>query len=146
MTDVGIDTNILAYAEGFGDVDRVTAARDVLSHVAGRVVVSTQVLGELYNVLVRKAKRPPTEALASLLPWQVGSRVVGISEDAFWLAASLASARSLQIWDALIVVAAEAGGCAVLLSEDMQHGFRWRRLTVVNPFIEPSHPLITGQR
>jgi predicted nucleic acid-binding protein len=30
----------------------------------------------------------------------------------------------------------------VVLSEDLQAGFTWRGLTVVNPFAEPSDPLL----
>jgi hypothetical protein len=30
----------------------------------------------------------------------------------------------------------------VLLSEDMQHGFVYRGVTVINPFAEPAHPLL----
>ena len=37
-------------------------------------------------------------------------------------------------WDALIVAAAEAAGCAYLLSEDFQPGHKFGDVTVVNPF------------
>lgn len=34
--------------------------------------------------------------------------------------------------------------CRVLLSEDMQDGFTWRGVTVVNPYRIPSHPLLAS--
>jgi predicted nucleic acid-binding protein len=40
-------------------------------------------------------------------------------------------------WDALIVEAALANEADVLLSEDMQHGWRIGTLTVWNPFVSP---------
>lgn len=144
MIDVSVDTNILAYAEGLGDPIRVAASRESLLRIAGRMVLCTQVLGELYNVLVRKAGRPTEDALAALDLWRADCRLVGISDVVFWNAAGLAAANRLQIWDAVILAASEAAGCAVMLSEDMQHGFRWRRITIVNPFVQPPHPLIAG--
>jgi hypothetical protein len=38
------------------------------------------------------------------------------------------------VWDALIVQAALAAGCATLFSEDLQAGQRFGNLEVVNPF------------
>ena len=44
--------------------------------------------------------------------------------------------HTIAIWDALIVRAALVADCAVLYSEDMQHGRRIDRLQIVNPFQE----------
>lgn len=55
---------------------------------------------------------------------------------------ALAADHNLQVWDALILSTAASAGCRVLLSEGMQHGFVWRGCTIVNPFIEPMHPLL----
>lgn len=46
----------------------------------------------------------------------------------------------LQFWDALIVSAAAEAGCTLLLSEDMQHGFIVRGLTILNPLADQLHP------
>jgi len=40
-----------------------------------------------------------------------------------------------------MAVAAE-NSCRMLLSEDLQNGFIWRGVTVVNPFAAPSSPLL----
>ena len=40
----------------------------------------------------------------------------------------------LSFWDALIVRSARAGGCAVLLSEDLQHGQSYEGVRIENPF------------
>ena len=37
-------------------------------------------------------------------------------------------------WDALIISAAQLGGCAFLLSEDLQDGGQFDAVMVVNPF------------
>jgi predicted nucleic acid-binding protein len=44
----------------------------------------------------------------------------------------------------MIVSAAADAGCALLLSEDMQHGFVARGLTVVNPLAETVHPKLAA--
>ena len=46
----------------------------------------------------------------------------------------LAEKHQLQTYDAIILAAAAQGGCDVLYSEDMQHGFEWNGVLVVNPF------------
>jgi len=40
--------------------------------------------------------------------------------------------------------AASAAGCRLLLSEDMQEGFTWGGVTVVNPFTDEPHPLLAA--
>jgi predicted nucleic acid-binding protein len=57
-------------------------------------------------------------------------------------ALNLASEHRLQIWDAVILSAASSAGCRLLLSEDLQDGFTWNGLTVVNPFSKTPHHLL----
>ena len=49
--------------------------------------------------------------------------------------------HQLRIWDALVLAVAAEHRCRILLSEDLQHGFTWRGVTVVNPFAAQPHPL-----
>jgi predicted nucleic acid-binding protein len=47
--------------------------------------------------------------------------------------------HQILLWDALILAVSADHHCRLLLSEDLQHGFTWRGVTVVNPFSsEPS--------
>ncbi len=57
-------------------------------------------------------------------------------------AADLANDHRLGIWDAVILSAASRAGCRMLLSEDMQNGFTWGGVTVVDPFASPMHELL----
>jgi len=45
-----------------------------------------------------------------------------------------AAGHNLGIWDAIILSASAAGACRFLLSEDLQNGFTWNGVTVLNPF------------
>jgi len=44
----------------------------------------------------------------------------------------------------VIFAASAAGGCRLLLSEDLQEGFTWGGVTAVNPFAAKRHELLAG--
>jgi predicted nucleic acid-binding protein len=100
------------------------------------------VLGELFNVLARKAGFPLEAARKAILDWSGIFDIVDTTSDVLLAAADLAVAHRLQIWDAVLLSAASQAGCQVLLSEDMHEGFIWGGVTVVNPFAERPHPLL----
>ena len=65
-----LDTNVLVYAEGFGDEVRVSAARHVLERLEpDDVVIPVQCLGELFRVLTTKAGRSRADAQEAVLSW-----------------------------------------------------------------------------
>ncbi|HLX28521.1 MAG TPA: PIN domain-containing protein [Casimicrobiaceae bacterium] len=140
---LALDTNILAYAEGIGGKARHEQALALIARIpqdAG--VIPVQALGELFNVLVRKAGRKRGAARDSLLAWRDAFATVETSPAALLLAADLATHRQLGIWDSVILATASNAGCRLLLSEDMQDGFTWGGVTVANPFSQAPSPLI----
>jgi predicted nucleic acid-binding protein len=139
---IALDTNILIYAEGFGDQSRIAKAVKLVGTFGTFLVVPAQAIGETYNVLTRKLKCAKVEVLEILGAWMRDSEICLGSSGTMVRAINLASDRQLQIWDAFIVECALEAGCKILLSEDMQHGFYWNGLTIINPFIEPVHPLL----
>jgi predicted nucleic acid-binding protein len=106
------------------------------------VVIPVQVLGELFNVLTRKAGRSRAEARDALLSWHDSFPLVATAPEVMLTAADLANDHRLGIWDAVILSAASRAGCRMLLSEDMQNGFTWGGVTVVDPFASPMHELL----
>jgi len=140
---VALDTNVLAYAEGIYGTERRDAALALIRKLPQEAgVVPIQVLGELFNVLVRKAGKSRREARDALLSWRDTFSVVETSSEAMLAAADLAMDHQLGIWDAVILSAAAQGGCRLLLSEDLQEGFTWAGVTAVNPFAAPRHALL----
>lgn len=133
---IAVDTNILAYAAGVtnhpDDQAKILYARSLfLTLRSERLIFPAQALGELFRLIARRNG-----------PGIAADRVRLISADAFIAptlvstfdaALDLASRHRLQIWDAIIVSAAVDAGARWLLSEDMQAGFVWRGLTIVNP-------------
>lgn len=140
---VAFDTNVLAYAEGINGVERRDAALNLIRRLPQEAaIVPVQVLGELFNVLVRKGGKSRSEARARLLSWRDTFHVVETSPEAMLAAADLATDHQLGIWDAVILSAAALAGCRLLLSEDFQEGFTWGGVTVANPFSTPRNALL----
>lgn len=138
-----IDTNVLAYAEGAGDERRKRMARELLIRLADdQTVLPVQVLGELYRVLVGKCRFSGELAKEALLRWSDTFQVRDSSWAAMRSALDLAQDHQLAIWDSLILSVAAEHRCRVLLSEDMQEGFVWGGVTIVNPFAERPHVLL----
>ena len=140
---VALDTNILVYAEGLNGPAKKQTAVDLLQKLPQDLLVTpAQTLGELFNVLVKKARRTPAEARAAILSWHDSFEVADTSAKVIIAATDLASQHQLGIWDAVVLATAADAGCRLLLSEDMQDGFTWSGVTVANPFAAVLHPLL----
>ena len=141
--NVALDTNVLACAEGVnGERARVSTLRLLRSLPPDETLIPVQVLGELFAVLVRKAKRSKTAAATAILSWGDAFPLIETSANVLIAATDLAVAHKLGIWDAIVLSSAADAGCRLLLSEDLQDGFTWRGVTVANPFATPRHPLL----
>jgi predicted nucleic acid-binding protein len=141
---IAFDSNVLIYASGLvrsdEDEAKMNATLSIFAKLSGAVELfaPVQVLGEVYHVCKRKGfGRERARDLVLLL--QDSFTVVGSGQDDLFAALDLATDHQLQIWDALIINVAASAGCSLLLSEDMQDGFAWRGVTVVNPFAKKLH-------
>ncbi len=142
---MALDTNILAYAEGLGDEQRCSTALQLVEQLPrSDVVLPAQTLGELSQVLTAKAKRTPLQTREAVLSWADSFAVADSTWFAFQSALDLTVDHQLPIWDALIFAVAAENHCRLLLSEDFQNGFTWRRVTVANPFAEQRSPMLAG--
>jgi predicted nucleic acid-binding protein len=142
---VALDTNILAYAEGVNGEDMQRAALDLLRRLPPTAaIIPVQVLGELFNVLVRKGGSPRDKARAAILDWRDSFPLIETSAAVVFAAADLATDHRLSIWDSVILAAAAAGGCRLLLSQDLQDGFTWSGVTVTDPFSPSHHPVLAA--
>lgn len=140
---IALDTNVLAYAEGIGDQARRDTSLLLLERLpVNDVLLPAQTLGELYRVLTGKVRRNPGKSRKAILSWADSYDVADSSWTAFQSALDLGVDHELQIWDALILAVAAEHSCRLLLSEDLQHGFTWRGVSVVNPYADTIHPLL----
>ena len=141
---VAIDTNVLVYAEGYGDEPRCLRAGALIADLnASDVVLPAQVLGELFNVLTKKVGRSAQAGRDAVLSWSDAFEVADSTRDSMTVACDLVATHTLKFWDALILCVAAQQKCRVLITEDLTHGFTWQGLTVVNPFTDIQHPLLT---
>jgi predicted nucleic acid-binding protein len=76
------------------------------------------------------------------MQWADSHETVDTPWAAFQAAFDLTTTGQFQIWDALIINIAAENRCRMLLSEDMQHNFTYRGVTIVNPYAIPTHPLL----
>lgn len=140
---IALDTNVLAYAEGIGDEARRSATHTLLSLLPAEiVVVPVQALGELFRVLTGKRGLTAKKARTAVLEWVDAFDTAESTQTAMLSALDMVAEHRLQIWDALILSVAVEAQCRVLLSEDFQHGFTLRGVTVVNPYAPTPHPLL----
>ena len=141
---VALDTNVLAYAEGVNGAARRVDALDLIQRLpAGAALLPVQALGELFQLLVRKANRAPAQARAAILGWRDAFPLIETSETVIVGAAELAASHRFSFWDGVILASAAESGCRLLLSEDLQEGLTWNGVTVTNPFGVSPHPLLT---
>jgi predicted nucleic acid-binding protein len=140
---VALDTNILAYAEGVNGARKREQALDLLQRLPDHaVIVPAQALGELFNVLVIKAKRSRPLARTAVLAWRDAYAVSDTSAIVMVNAVDLSTDHRMKVWDAVMLSVAAESDCRLLLSEDLQDGFTWRGVSVTNPFGSDRHALL----
>lgn len=132
-----VDTNVLVYCFDDSDPTKRDRAQLVMRRLwetrTGRL--SHQVLHEFYTTVTRKLKptlpRPQARTeTKDLLGWSPVSSSHAILDQAW----QIEERYGLSWWDSLIVAAAIAQNCTILLTDDLQHGLEIGRLRVVNPF------------
>jgi predicted nucleic acid-binding protein len=140
---VALDTNVLAYAEGVNGPSMKALALELVGGLPpASVLLPVQTLGELFQVLVRKAGRSGPSARSAILSWRDAFCLFETSAATMLSAADLAVTHQFGIWDAVILSAAAEADCTLLLSEDMQDGLVWRGVTIANPFERTKHTLL----
>jgi len=137
MSRIFLDTNFLVYSYDNDSPLKQRRAQELLDRfvqgTAGTAVISTQVLQELYNSLMKRLHNSPAQAKERLLEW-TEIDIVGISRAIVLAAADLHASDAISFWDALIVAAAKSAGCDELWTEDLQDGRLFGALKVRNPF------------
>jgi predicted nucleic acid-binding protein len=130
------DSNILLYAEDAGSpAKQKHAIALILEHRRQRTgVLSTQVLGEFFEVATRRMKIDPAIARAQAEFYSRFELIVPVVADVF-AAMDLHRLHRYSFWDSLVIRSALASGCKVLLSEDLQHGQTIDGVRIVNPFV-----------
>lgn len=130
-----LDTNILVYAENFQAGKKHEQTLHLFRLIdPAEISVPVQVLSELHRVLTWKARLGAAEAAQRVQAYADAFAVAPTNWSALAASMELCSSHQLETFDALIFAVAAESGCRVLYSEDMQEGFTWSGVTVVNPY------------
>ncbi len=136
---VFVDTNVLVYLRDSRAPLRQQQAAEWIGHLwesrLGRL--SVQVLHEYYVTVTAKlkpglAEEEAREDVLALGAWSPLPISLPLTEKAWETQARW----GFSFWDSLIVAAARAQGCSVLLTEDLAHGQDLDGIQVVSPFVE----------
>jgi predicted nucleic acid-binding protein len=134
-----LDTNIFVYSATDDDPAKARVATELIRKALAthKGTVSFQVVQEFFNLALKRFEHRMnfedrqeylTRVFRPLL--KIHSSLALYEE-----ALRLYAASKLQWYDALIIGAACQSGCAVLYSEDLQHGQKFGSLKIVNPFL-----------
>ncbi|HEU5315900.1 MAG TPA: PIN domain-containing protein [Chloroflexota bacterium] len=131
-----VDTNVLLYAISRDPGERAKAARanQILSDPD--LALSVQVLQEFYVQATRPSRPDPlsAEQAERLVESFLRFTVQETTTDVMRTAMSTARRFRISYWDAAIVEASRALGCAIVLSEDLAAGQDYGGVRVENPF------------
>lgn len=131
---VFLDTNVLVYLFDEDEPAKRAIARALFRDYP-ELRLSTQVLQEFFVAVTRKLARPllPQQALRAVENF-LAYPVAVISADLVTMGIRRSIDSHLSFWDALIVETALAEKAAVLVTEDLQDGWRVGSMRVWNPF------------
>lgn len=132
---VFFDTNVLIYADDQADAARAVKAQELIAAAlrSSTGVISTQVLQEYFVVATRKLGVAPAVARRKVELF-ANLEVVVVDLAVILAAIDLHRLHAISFWDALIVQAAAAAGCATLLTQDLQHGQVLQGVRITDPF------------
>ena len=138
MSDRFIDSNVFVYLiDETGDPRRGVAESVVLEALRqGDTCISFQVVQETLNVYTQRAPRlvAPADAGRFFDRFLQPLWTVMPTAELYRRALAIQARYRYHFYDSLIIAAALEGGCARLLTEDMQHGQVIDGLTIENPF------------
>ena len=134
---VFVDTNVLVYLFDGDAPVKQQRAREVVGELvqARSLVLSSQVLSELFVTVTRKLREPlPAEQALRVVDDLAAFPVVAVDAALVQRAAARCAVEHVSYWDALILEAAVDAGAATVYSEDLHPGSAYQGVTVEDPF------------
>jgi predicted nucleic acid-binding protein len=134
-----LDTNVFVYSFDRGAPTKAARATALIRRAieTRQGIVSYQVVQEFIHVALRRFAEPMSFVDADQYLKTIFRPLLTVhsSQNLYTQALQLASTYSLSWYDALIAASAVEGRCALLYSEDFQHGQRLGSVRVENPFL-----------
>ncbi|KAB8332557.1 PIN domain-containing protein [Scytonema tolypothrichoides VB-61278] len=134
---VMIDTNLWVYLYAKNPQEKYLKVKKIISENFDCLTVSTQILGELYNVLTKKNLTSKEEAKQIIQEIATNFTVLEIDTLKVLTALDINSGYGYSYWDSLVISTALLSNCSILYSEDMQNNQLIEKKTrIVNPLTD----------
>jgi len=128
-----VDTNLWIYLHSKDPKQEIIAK--LVKQKFSKIVISVQVVGEIYHPLTRKGIKSATEAKIILQNVVSSFPPISIAQTTVERAIDISIKSKFTYWDSLIIASSLESGCVYLYSEDINHGqIINKTLTIVNPF------------
>ena len=130
-----LDSNVFLYAFLNQDVGKKSVAARILADAVREDdgYVSLQVAKEFCNVLIKRSQKSVEEIARASEIFNRFHLVEG-SLKLIRRALDFKNRYDIQFYDSLMLAAAEAGGCSVIYTEDLNDGQLYFGIKAVNPF------------
>ncbi|MBS4050390.1 PIN domain-containing protein [Methylomonas rivi] len=127
-----VDSNVWLYAFMDESSPKHQQALTVIAQPG--VMLSTQVVNEVCNNLLRKAGYTEQEIRQTVENFRQRYPIHTVTVDEVCQASALRESFSLSYWDSLVVASAIMADCRIIYSEDMHNGLAISGLQIINPF------------
>jgi len=133
---VFLDTNILIYAYSIDEPKKKEKVEHILKNIKN-IIISTQVINEFINVMLRKQKLKP-DLLNNLINELYNNfEISPIDLIIIQKAINLTIDYKYSYFDSLMISSALINNCKILFTEDMHHNHNFEnKLLIINPFIK----------
>ena len=130
-----LDTNIFVYSADAADKVKQGRAYSIIRNAVDNPLfaISAQILNEFSNVALSKLKKSVYEVVAFIRLFR-RIKVVPVVADLTERALSIKEQYGIQFYHSLVIAAAEANGCDIVLTEDLNDGQMYGTVKAVNPF------------
>jgi len=131
---VFVDSNIWIYL--YSTDPKADLARKIIDKHFSTIILSTQVIGEIFHSLSRKGIRSKDEARTIINDLVETFTVVDVTTSIASCAMDISIRYGFTYWDSLIIATALEHNCSNLFSEDLQNKqLLEKSLTIVNPLL-----------
>jgi len=136
--DVFIDSNLWIYL--YSEEYKSAIITEVINKHFDHIIISTQVLGECFNVLTKKKIKTLEEVKEIIDDIASIAEVSGIDKLIVAKAIEIHTRYKYSYYDSLIIASALENDCAILYTEDLHHSqVIDEKLTIINPFLKPNN-------
>ena len=130
-----IDSNVWIYLASKQDERKKKIAVELIDSHFNSIILSVQILGEIFTVLDRKTDLTKNE-IAKITSYYVDSfEVISSGKEIFNNAVRIRLKYGYSFFDSLIISTGIVAYCTILYSEDLQHNqLIENKLRIINPF------------